>query len=369
MAARTICKSSLQLVLGGKQILYPDRCPPVVAGGSAAARSSIWRGLSVCRCTTNAIRSLARCWPADAAGFGEIGIVEPVLRCAAARFAQVLELGRTREQGRAEGLVDALTGLPNRLLFNDRLDTIIREATRNGECFAVLFVDLDRFKAINDTYGHAAGDQVLRMVTQRLCGSIRASDTVARYAGDEFTIVLRHIVKNDDVLRVAEKIVQVMEAPLYLDDGTELQVTASMGVSFFPDDAGDAQTLLKHADEAMYSAKHLGRNKFQIYEVSPEYAKEHGMALRIPLAACRGQRRVAGGLPAPGQCRDRGHRGHGGAGALGASRAGHDQPGGIHSARRGNRPDRLDRRVGDAHGVSPGQGMGADATDSPAPRA
>jgi len=79
-------------------------------------------------------------------GFGEMGIIEPVLRCAAARFAQVLELSRTREQGRAEGLVDALTGLPNRLLFNDRLDTIIREATRHGECFAVLFVDLDRFK-------------------------------------------------------------------------------------------------------------------------------------------------------------------------------------------------------------------------------
>ena len=221
-------------------------------------------------------------------GFGEMGIVEPVLRCAAARFAQVLELSRTREQGRAEGLVDALTGLPNRLLFNDRLDTIIREATRHGECFAVLFVDLDRFKTINDTHGHAAGDQVLRVVTQRLCGSIRASDTVARYAGDEFTIVLRHIVKNDDVMRVAEKIVQVMEAPLYLDDGTELQVTASMGLSFFPDDAGDAQTLLKHADEAMYAAKHQGRNNFKIYEVSPEYAQQHGTALRSRLRHAEG---------------------------------------------------------------------------------
>src|SRR3546814_6365617 len=98
-----------------------------------------------------------------------MGMIEPGLRCAAARLSQMLELGRNREQGRAEGLVDALTGLPNRLLFNDRLDTIIREAARNGECFAVLFVDLDRFKAINDTYGHAAGDQVLRTVTQRLC--------------------------------------------------------------------------------------------------------------------------------------------------------------------------------------------------------
>jgi len=221
-------------------------------------------------------------------GFGATAIVEPVLHCAAARFAQMQELGRTREQGRSEGLLDALTGLPNRLLFNDRLETIIREAVRNGECFAVLFVDLDRFKAINDNHGHAAGDTVLRSVSRRLCGSVRASDTVARYAGDEFTVVLRHIVKNDDVLRVAEKIVQMMETPLYLEDGTELQVTVSMGISFFPDDASDADTLLKHADEAMYAAKHLGRNNFQVYEISPEYAQEHGMALKTRLRHAEG---------------------------------------------------------------------------------
>ena len=95
------------------------------------------------------------------------------------------------------------------------------------------------------------GDQVLLTTTQRLRGSVRASDTVARYAGDEFVVILRHIVKNEDVLRIAEKIVQVMGAPLRIDDGTELQVTASIGVSFFPDDAPDAETLLKHADEAM----------------------------------------------------------------------------------------------------------------------
>ncbi len=280
-------QASLQLVLAGKSVMYrvdAQRLAPMdpllgqleLAGFAALPlfderHTVIGAMLAGCR-----------------RGFGEMSIIEPVLRCAAARFAQVIELSRTREQGRAEGLVDGLTGLPNRLLFNDRLDTIIREATRNGECFAVLFVDLDRFKAINDTHGHAAGDQVLRVVTQRLCSSIRASDTVARYAGDEFTVVLRHIVKNDDVTRVAEKIVQVMESPLHLDDGTELQVTASMGLSFFPDDAGDAETLLKHADEAMYSAKHKGRNNFQIYEVSPEYAKQHGTVLRSRLRHAEG---------------------------------------------------------------------------------
>ncbi|TPG50396.1 bifunctional diguanylate cyclase/phosphodiesterase [Rhodanobacter glycinis] len=280
-------QSSLQLVLAGKPMLYradAKRLAPI----DPLLQQLDLAGFAGLPLYDERHTVLGAMLAGSRKGFGEMGIVEPVLRCAAARFAQVLELGRTREQGRAEGLVDALTGLPNRLLFNDRLDTIIREATRNGECFAVLFVDLDRFKAINDTYGHAAGDQVLRVVTQRLCSAIRASDTVARYAGDEFTIVLRHIVKNDDVSRVAEKIVQVMETPLYLDDGTELQVTASMGLSFFPDDAGDAQTLLKHADEAMYAAKHLGRNNFQIYEVSPEYAREHGMALKTRLRHAEG---------------------------------------------------------------------------------
>ena len=216
-------------------------------------------------------------------GFDDMTIVEPLLRCASARFAQGLELGLTREQGRAEGLLDALTGLPNRLLFGDRLESILREAVRNGECFAVLFVDLDHFKAVNDTHGHAAGDQVLQEVTRRLRGSVRASDTVARYAGDEFTVVLRHIVKNDDVQRVAEKILQVIAEPLQLENGTRLQVGVSIGVSFFPDDAADAETLLKHADEAMYAAKRQGRNTCRIYEVSPEYAREHGMALRSRL--------------------------------------------------------------------------------------
>ncbi len=280
-------QGSLQLVLGGKPILYRTDAKRLAPMDPLLQQLEL-TGFAGLPLYDERHAVLGAMLAGSRKGFGEMGIIEPVLRCAAARFAQMIELSRTREQGRAEGLVDALTGLPNRLLFNDRLDTIIREATRNGECFAVLFVDLDRFKAINDTYGHAAGDQALRVVTQRLCGSIRASDTVARYAGDEFTIVLRHIVKNDDVLRVAEKIVQVMETPLYLDDGTELQITASMGLSFFPDDASDAQTLLKHADEAMYAAKHQGRNNFRIYEVSPEYAKEHGMALKTRLRHAEG---------------------------------------------------------------------------------
>ena len=214
---------------------------------------------------------------------GEPDVLEPTLRCAAAHFAHGLELQRTREQGRAEGLLDALTGLPNRLLLNDRLETTMREAHRTGECFALLFIDLDRFKSINDNLGHAVGDQVLVAVTRRLRGSVRASDTVARYAGDEFIVLLRHIVRNEDVARVAEKIVQAMEEPLQLEQGPELHITTSIGISFFPDDASDAETLLKHADDAMYVAKSRGRNNFQIYEVSPEQAKQQNLALKSRL--------------------------------------------------------------------------------------
>ncbi|HZP64768.1 MAG TPA: EAL domain-containing protein [Rudaea sp.] len=210
-------------------------------------------------------------------------LVADTLRVIAARLALDLELRRAREQGRAKGLQDALTGLPNRLLFNDRLETTIKEAHRTGEMFAVLFVDLDRFKNINDSLGHSIGDQVLIAVAKRLRSSVRASDTVARYAGDEFTMILRHIVQRDDVMRIAEKIVRVMEVPLTLADGGELHITASIGVSFYPDDASSAERLLKHADVAMYSAKGMGRNNFQTYVAVPEESHQQRLALESKL--------------------------------------------------------------------------------------
>lgn len=213
---------------------------------------------------------------------GGDGVLQ-TLRVAAARFAFELELRRAREQGRAKGLQDALTGLPNRLLFNDRLETTIREAHRTGEMFAVLFVDLDRFKNINDSLGHSVGDEVLVAVAKRLRASVRASDTVARYAGDEFTLILRHITQREDVLRIAEKIVRIMEAPLTLADGAELHITSSIGVAFYPDDGNTAERLLKHADVAMYSAKGMGRNNYQAYVAVPEESHQQRIALEAKL--------------------------------------------------------------------------------------
>jgi diguanylate cyclase (GGDEF)-like protein/PAS domain S-box-containing protein len=217
-----------------------------------------------------------RSWPVTA------GLRE-VLEVAASRIGLELELDRAREQGRAKGLQDSLTSLPNRLLFNDRLETTIKEAQRTGEMFAVLFVDLDRFKNINDSLGHGVGDEVLTAVSRRLRAAVRGSDTVARYAGDEFTLILRHIVQRDDVLRIAEKVCRVLEVPLTLDDGRELHITASIGISFYPDDATSVDKLLQHADVAMYSAKGMGRNTYQAYVAVPEESHQQRLALEAKL--------------------------------------------------------------------------------------
>ncbi len=205
------------------------------------------------------------------------------LRIITHRLALDLEARRAREEWRVRGLQDALTGLPNRLLFNDRLESAIKEALCTGESFAVMFFDLDRFKKINDSLGHAMGDQVLRSVSRRLRECVRAPDTVARYAGDEFTLILRHITNRDDVLKIAEKIVRSMETPLTLPDKLELHLTATLGVSFFPDDASSAEELVKCADEAMYTAKAMGRNTYQAYVAKTQESHQQKYALEEQL--------------------------------------------------------------------------------------
>ncbi len=216
------------------------------------------------------------------------------LRVFAAAAAAELALRQLRERDRSVSLGDPLTGLPNRLLFNDRLELAIREAQRSQEHFALLFVDLDRFKTINDSLGHGVGDQVLIAVANRLRACVRESDTVARYAGDEFTLILRHVGQREDAVRVADKIVRAMEAPLELADGLELGITASLGLSFYPEDATDAERLLKHADVAMYSAKGLGRNNVQAYVAVPEEAHQQRLMLETKLrqAEASGQLRA-----------------------------------------------------------------------------
>lgn len=159
---------------------------------------------------------------------------------------------------------DALTGLPNRSLLLDRLDQALTQAARSRHRLAVMFLDLDRFKSINDTLGHAVGDQLLKHVAERLRAAVRAVDTVSRLGGDEFVIVLHEIDRPDDAMLVAEKVITAL-AQAVVVEGHQLHATPSIGISVFPDDGDEAYALMKHADTAMYHAKASGRNTFQFF--------------------------------------------------------------------------------------------------------
>ena len=159
---------------------------------------------------------------------------------------------------------DALTGLPNRALFEDRLHRALAQARRQGWLAAVLFVDLDRFKQINDTLGHSVGDSLLQQVARRLEGCVRRTDTLARMGGDEFTLLLTELRDQQYVLTVAQKLLDALQAPFQVDT-YELFITASIGVSVYPRDGKDAATLQRNADSAMYRAKNRGKNNFQLF--------------------------------------------------------------------------------------------------------
>ncbi|MDP9782042.1 putative bifunctional diguanylate cyclase/phosphodiesterase [Pseudomonas fluorescens] len=159
---------------------------------------------------------------------------------------------------------DGLTSLPNRSLFSKMLSQSISEASRYHRQLAVLFLDLDRFKHINDTLGHDAGDQLLQEVAQRITACLRASDTVARLGGDEFVILLPELSEDKYVAITAQKVLSTIARPFNLQDH-EFRVTASIGISVFPQDGLDEQTLKKNADIAMYQAKQQGKNNFQFY--------------------------------------------------------------------------------------------------------
>jgi diguanylate cyclase (GGDEF)-like protein/PAS domain S-box-containing protein len=159
---------------------------------------------------------------------------------------------------------DGLTGLPNRRLFLDRLNMCISNARRDRHKLAVLFVDLDRFKQINDTLGHRIGDGLLLGVSDRMKNCLRDVDTLARMSGDEFTVILPSLNEAEAASSVAEKFLECYGYPLEID-GHHLRVTASIGICIFPDDGEDADSLLQHADVAMYRSKGSGRNGYRRY--------------------------------------------------------------------------------------------------------
>ena len=159
---------------------------------------------------------------------------------------------------------DSLTGLPNRALFRDRLSHAMAQADRYQQKLAVMFLDLDRFKAINDTLGHNVGDQLLRIAAERLRTCVRDCDTVARLGGDEFTVIVEDILDSQTASIVAQKIIDTFTQPFNLH-GHEVFVTTSIGITVYPDDDEQLDNLLRNADAAMYRAKECGRNNFQFY--------------------------------------------------------------------------------------------------------
>jgi diguanylate cyclase (GGDEF)-like protein/PAS domain S-box-containing protein len=177
---------------------------------------------------------------------------------------------------------DALTNLPNRLLFKDRLTVALSHAQRDGSALAVLFLDLDRFKVINDSLGHNIGDQLLQAVAARVQACVRESDTVARLGGDEFTVLLPRLHRSDDAAPIAMKIIEAIRYPFHIE-GREFFITTSIGISLFPEDGVDAETLIKNADTAMYQAKEVGRDNYQLFnaivnaKALQRIALEHGL--------------------------------------------------------------------------------------------
>lgn len=159
---------------------------------------------------------------------------------------------------------DALTKLPNRLLFEDRLSQAIAQAHRHGTMVGIMFVDLDNFKQINDTMGHQVGDQLLRVIAERLTYCIREGDTVARFGGDEFVLIILDVGRAEDCLAVAEKISEQMSVPFHFSDQA-LHATASIGISLYPLHGESLEHLVRHADMAMYQAKLRGRNTYCLY--------------------------------------------------------------------------------------------------------
>jgi diguanylate cyclase (GGDEF)-like protein len=154
--------------------------------------------------------------------------------------------------------------LPNRALFTDRLNQALARAQRSGHSVGLLFVDLDQFKPVNDSLGHGVGDKLLQCVAQRLLRSVRSSDTVGRFGGDEFLVLLADVEPTQDFSACADKIVQAVNAPYEIESHT-LFITASIGIATYPAHATEAESLLKYADMAMYQAKNGGRNRCQLF--------------------------------------------------------------------------------------------------------
>ena len=192
-----------------------------------------------------------------------------VVTAIGSQIGQFLRRKRAEERIQYLAAYDSLTSLPNRNMFRDRLALVIARAKRSGQMAALMFLDLDRFKEINDTLGHAAGDKVLQATAGLLRTSLRDVDTISRLGGDEFTVVLENIIDVRQVTTIGEKIKEAFTSPIIIQEGRDIFVTASIGIALYPLDADNIDALLHAADVAMYRAKQEGRNTYEFYLSEP----------------------------------------------------------------------------------------------------
>ncbi|HEX5394416.1 MAG TPA: PAS domain S-box protein [Rhodocyclaceae bacterium] len=210
--------------------------------------------------------------------FGADGTVESIL----AVGRDITELNAFRQKIHQMAFYDPLTSLPNRALFNDRLRQMMADVSWHGQLAGVMLIDMDRFKEVNDTMGHAVGDDLLREAAVRLSSCVRAYDTVARLGGDEFAILLPEVRSGDDLGRIAGKILDKF-GERFLLDGKEVFVSCSIGIALYPDDSTEANDLVKYADSAMYFAKRSGRNNFRFYSKDLTDSANERLALESEL--------------------------------------------------------------------------------------
>jgi diguanylate cyclase (GGDEF)-like protein len=181
-------------------------------------------------------------------------------------LVDITQLMRQQEQLETIAYHDILTGLPNRMLVADRLNQALAHTERSGGMLVVGYLDLDDFKPINDNFGHEAGDKVLIEIARRMQDVVRVNDTIGRIGGDEFVLLLTNLDNLEEYHAVLQRIIEVINQPIMLDEANEVKVGASIGITVFPLDIDDSDILLRHADQAMYQAKQSGRNCVRLFD-------------------------------------------------------------------------------------------------------
>ena len=283
-------------------------------------------------------------------------LAEPNIEGLVLTCRDISERKAFEEQLAHQAFHDALTGLPNRALFTERLQHALARTRRRQTPLGVIFLDLDNFKVVNDSLGHDAGDRLLVAVAERLAACVRPGDTVARLGGDEFTVLLEDLTDEGEIAGVAERITEVLRAPITVG-GREVFTTGSLGIVVYDGDYATPDELVRDADTAMYQAKTSGKAHCVVFDRAMNARALERLELESDLRRALENERVPGLLPAdhlPGVGPDQ--RG-GGAGALGTPAARADPARQVHPARRGDRPDRAAGPVGPARSLPAGAGV------------